>query len=93
MKLAKPDAMVQLHCLPAHRRRRNNLRMYLSSRRRDFSMKPENRLHAQKAVLVTLMKYRKEIQQSAVSLFIPLQSTVVKKIFPVLYLKYIFYGK
>jgi len=54
MKLAKPDAMVQ-HCLPAHRGEEITADVFESHADEIFD-EAENRLHAQKAVLVTLMK-------------------------------------
>ena len=54
MKIAKPDAMVQ-HCLPAHRGEEITADVFESHADEIFD-EAENRLHAQKAVLVTLMK-------------------------------------
>ena len=54
MKLAKPDAMVQ-HCLPAHRGEEITEDVFEAHADEIFD-EAENRLHAQKAVLVTLMK-------------------------------------
>ena len=54
MKLAKPDAMVQ-HCLPAHRGEEITADVFEAHADEIFD-EAENRLHAQKAVLVTLMK-------------------------------------
>ena len=54
MKLAKPDAMVQ-HCLPAHRGEEITEDVFESHADEIFE-EAENRLHAQKAVLVTLME-------------------------------------
>ena len=54
MKVAKPDAMV-LHCLPAHRGEEITEEV-LEEHANEIFDEAENRLHAQKAVLVTLMK-------------------------------------
>lgn len=54
MALAKPDAMVQ-HCLPAHREEEITEKVFEAHADEIFE-EAENRLHAQKAVLVTLMK-------------------------------------
>ncbi len=54
MQLAKPDAMVQ-HCLPAHRGEEITADVFEAHADEIFE-EAENRLHAQKAVLVTLMK-------------------------------------
>ena len=54
MKVAKPDAMV-LHCLPAHREEEITSEVFEAHADEIFD-EAENRLHAQKAVLVTLMK-------------------------------------
>ncbi len=54
MALAKPDAMVQ-HCLPAHRGEEITGDVFEDHAHEIFE-EAENRLHAQKAVLVTLMK-------------------------------------
>ena len=56
MALAKPDAMVQ-HCLPAHRGEEITAEVFEGHADEIFE-EAENRLHAQKAVLVTLMKIR-----------------------------------
>lgn len=53
MTLAKPDAMVQ-HCLPAHREEEITTKVFESHANEIFE-EAENRLHAQKAVLVKLM--------------------------------------
>ncbi len=54
MALAKPDAMVQ-HCLPAHRG--EEITDEIMEQHNDEIMdEAENRLHAQKAVMVLLMK-------------------------------------
>lgn len=53
MTLAKPDAMV-LHCLPAHRGEEITAEMFDRHSDEIFD-EAENRLHAQKAVLVTLL--------------------------------------
>ncbi|MDR1002581.1 MAG: ornithine carbamoyltransferase [Oscillospiraceae bacterium] len=53
MKYAKPDAMV-LHCLPAHRGEEITARVFESHATEIFE-EAENRLHAQKAVLVKLL--------------------------------------
>lgn len=54
MKTAKPDAMV-LHCLPAHREEEITAEVFEAHADEIFD-EAENRLHAQKAVLVALMK-------------------------------------
>ena len=54
MALAKPDAMV-LHCLPAHRGEEITAEV-LEAHADEIFEEAENRLHAQKAVLVRLMK-------------------------------------
>ena len=54
MKLAKPDAMV-LHCLPAHRGEEITDEVF-EAHAGDIFDEAENRLHAQKAVLVKLLK-------------------------------------
>ena len=53
MTLAKADAMVQ-HCLPAHREEEITERVFEAHADEIFE-EAENRLHAQKAVMVTLM--------------------------------------
>lgn len=53
MKIAKPDAMVQ-HCLPAHRGEEITADV-LEAHADEIFDEAENRLHAQKAVMVTLM--------------------------------------
>lgn len=53
MALAKPDAMVQ-HCLPAHREEEITTKVFEEHSNEIFE-EAENRLHAQKAVLVKLM--------------------------------------
>ncbi|NLV85669.1 MAG: ornithine carbamoyltransferase [Clostridiales bacterium] len=53
MKLAKPDAMV-LHCLPAHRGEEISAETFEIHADEIFD-EAENRLHAQKAVMVRLM--------------------------------------
>ncbi len=53
MALAKPDAMV-LHCLPAHREEEITAKVFEEHANEIFD-EAENRLHAQKAVLVKLM--------------------------------------
>lgn len=53
MAAAKPDAMVQ-HCLPAHRGEEITAEVFENHAAEIFE-EAENRLHAQKAVLVTLM--------------------------------------
>ena len=57
MKLAKKDAMV-LHCLPAHRGEEITAEV-LEAHADEIFAEAENRLHAQKAVMVTLMGGRK----------------------------------
>ena len=54
MSVAKPDAMV-LHCLPAHREEEITAEVFEAHSNEIFD-EAENRLHAQKAVMVTLMK-------------------------------------
>jgi len=54
MAAAKPDAMV-LHCLPAHRGEEITNEV-MEAHADDIFDEAENRLHAQKAVLVKLMK-------------------------------------
>ena len=53
MSLAKPDAMV-LHCLPAHREEEITAAVFEKHAEEIFE-EAENRLHAQKAVLVKLL--------------------------------------
>ena len=53
MAVAKPDAMV-LHCLPAHREEEITAKVFEAHANEIFD-EAENRLHAQKAVLVKLM--------------------------------------
>ena len=54
MSVAKPDAMV-LHCLPAHRGEEITDEVF-EAHSNDIFDEAENRLHAQKAVLVKLLK-------------------------------------
>ena len=54
MKVANPKAMV-LHCLPAHREEEITAEVFEAHANEIFD-EAENRLHAQKAVLVTCMK-------------------------------------
>ncbi len=54
MAVAKPDAMV-LHCLPAHRGEEITADV-LEAHAEEIFDEAENRLHAQKAVMVALMK-------------------------------------
>ncbi len=54
MSVAKSDAMV-LHCLPAHREEEITAEVFEAHANEIFD-EAENRLHAQKAVMVTLMK-------------------------------------
>ncbi len=54
MAVAKPDAMV-LHCLPAHRGEEITAEVFEAHADEIFD-EAENRLHAQKAVMVALMK-------------------------------------
>lgn len=54
MAVAKPDAMV-LHCLPAHREEEITAKVFEQHANEIFEQ-AENRLHAQKAVLVKLLK-------------------------------------
>ena len=53
MSYAKPDAMVQ-HCLPAHREEEITAEVFEAHANEIFE-EAENRLHAQKAVMVKLM--------------------------------------
>jgi ornithine carbamoyltransferase len=53
MAAAKPDAMVQ-HCLPAHREEEITAKVFEEHANEIFD-EAENRLHAQKAVMVKLM--------------------------------------
>ena len=53
MAAAKPDAMV-LHCLPAHREKEITAKVFEAHANEIFD-EAENRLHAQKAVLVKLL--------------------------------------
>lgn len=53
MAVAKPDAMV-LHCLPVHREEEITAKVFEEHSKEIFE-EAENRLHAQKAVLVKLM--------------------------------------
>ena len=53
MAAAKPDAMV-LHCLPAHREEEITAKVFEAHANEIFD-ETENRLHAQKAVLVKLL--------------------------------------
>ena len=54
MAVAKPDAMV-LHCLPAHREEEITAAVFEAHAAEIFD-EAENRLHAQKAILVKLLK-------------------------------------
>ncbi|MGI6031544.1 MAG: ornithine carbamoyltransferase [Eubacteriales bacterium] len=54
MAVAHPDAMVQ-HCLPAHREEEITAKVF-EEHAEEIFQEAENRLHAQKAVMVTLMK-------------------------------------
>ena len=54
MAVAKPDAMV-LHCLPAHREEEITAKVFEEHANEIFD-EAENRLHAQKAVMVYCMK-------------------------------------
>ena len=54
MAIAKPDAMV-LHCLPAHREEEITAAVFEAHASEIFD-EAENRLHAQKAILVKLLK-------------------------------------
>ena len=54
MSIAKPDALV-MHCLPAHRGEEITADVFEQHAEEIFE-EAENRLHAQKAVMVTLMK-------------------------------------
>ena len=53
MAVAKPDAMVQ-HCLPAHREEEITAEVFEAHAQEIFD-EAENRMHAQKAVMVKLM--------------------------------------
>ena len=61
MAVAKPDAMV-LHCLPAHREEEITAEVFEAHAKEIFE-EAENRLHAQKAVLVKLMKEQYQEKQ------------------------------
>ena len=61
MSVAKPDAMV-LHCLPAHREEEITAEVFEAHADEIFE-EAENRLHAQKAVLVMLMGNRESETQ------------------------------
>ncbi len=61
MAVAKPDAMV-LHCLPAHREEEITAEVFEAHAEEIFE-EAENRLHAQKAVLVKLMKEQYQEKQ------------------------------
>ena len=54
MEVAKSDAMV-LHCLPAHREEEITSKVFEAHSKEIFD-EAENRLHAQKAVLVKCLK-------------------------------------
>ncbi|MBR4940882.1 MAG: ornithine carbamoyltransferase, partial [Clostridia bacterium] len=54
MSVAKPDAMV-LHCLPAHKGE-EIMEDVFEAHANEIFEEAENRLHAQKAVMVLLMK-------------------------------------
>lgn len=58
MAVAKPDAMVQ-HCLPAHREEEITAKVFEAHADEIFE-EAENRLHAQKAVMVKVMGGEKE---------------------------------
>jgi ornithine carbamoyltransferase len=58
MAAAKPDAMV-LHCLPAHKEEEITAKVFEAHSTEIFEQ-AENRLHAQKAVLVKLLAQKKE---------------------------------
>ncbi|MEG1473455.1 MAG: ornithine carbamoyltransferase, partial [Christensenella sp.] len=53
LSVAKPDVMVQ-HCLPAHREEEITAEVFEAHAQEIFD-EAENRLHAQKAVMVLLM--------------------------------------
>ena len=61
MAVAKPDAMV-LHCLPAHREEEITAEVFEAHAEEIFE-EAENRLHAQKAVLVKLMKEQFQVKE------------------------------
>ncbi|MBR3867924.1 MAG: ornithine carbamoyltransferase [Clostridia bacterium] len=61
MAVAHPDAMV-LHCLPAHREEEITAEVFEAHAEEIFE-EAENRLHAQKAVLVKLMKEQYQEKQ------------------------------
>ncbi len=61
MAVAKPDAMV-LHCLPAHREEEITAEVFEAHAEEIFE-EAENRLHAQKAVLVKLLKEQYQEKQ------------------------------
>ena len=54
MAVAKPDAIV-MHCLPAHREEEITAKVFEEHADEIFE-EAENRLHAQKAILVKLMR-------------------------------------
>ena len=58
VRVAKPDAMVQ-HCLPAHRGEEITAEVFEAHAEEIFD-EAENRLHAQKAVMVLCMKNKEE---------------------------------
>ena len=58
MKAAKSDAIV-LHCLPAHRGEEITKEI-MDAHSKEIFEQAENRLHAQKAVLVTAMRGRRQ---------------------------------
>ena len=58
MAAAKPDAMVQ-HCLPAYREQEITTKVFEEHANEIFE-EAENRLHAQKAVMVTLMSSKED---------------------------------
>ena len=61
MAVAHPDAMV-LHCLPAHREEEITAEVFEAHADEIFE-EAENRLHAQKAVLVKLMKEQFQVNE------------------------------
>ena len=58
MDLAHPDCMVQ-HCLPAYREQEITTKVFEEHANEIFE-EAENRLHAQKAVMVTLMSSKED---------------------------------
>ncbi len=78
MKQAKPDALV-LHDLPAHRGEEITDEVMESSQSAVFDQ-AENRLHAQKAVLVWLLEQKHEIDSAANPDVSPLSSARLRSV-------------